>query len=995
RQYTPVGSTDFQTSEAGLARLEFTPPESGTYRLDISGAVARTELFLWVSGPGQAIWPNLPNQRLRLSADRQSYQPGETAQVFVPNPFASETLALVTVERGIVLRHQVLNIRAGGQSLDLPLSTEDAPNVYVSVLLLGRDAQERPDFRQGYLNLPVSPAELTLQVEVVSQPERAGPGEDVNFAVRITDNAGAPVQGEFSLSVVDKAVLALADPNVPDIVSAFYAEQPLGVRTGLSLAAYAHRLTFIPAGFGGGDGGLPPLVTREKFPDTAFWRASITTDEDGRAQVSMSLPDSLTSWQVLVRGVTQDTRVGEAEVQIVTTKEFIIRPVIPRFLVVDDRVQLAAVVQNNTQSDLQAEVALQAKGLTLEDTSAAPQQISVPALGRVRLEWWGSVQEADSVELIFTAEGRDPAGRVYQDAIRPASGRLPVLRFTAPQTFSTSGSLGAEYRQVGGELLEIVSLPRSYELRGGSLKVELSSSLAGAVLDALEVLEAYPYDCTEQALSRFLPNLEMYLALQQFGVGSPELKARLERSLQTGLERLLVTQNPDGGWSWWSGGQSDPFVSAYVLYGLAKARQAGSSLDELVIQRAVDYLYATLVTPRMTSVGWQLDRLAFIHFALAQAGRGDQAGLQALFEARAALNPWSRALLAVAMESLSPGSPDVLTLISDLEATAIRTATGVHWEESEPGLPNMSTTISTSAMVVYALAQRLPDSPLLADAVRYLMAHRQADGIWGSTYSTAWTILALGEVIKGTGELGGDFGFSANVNGVPLLSREGGDGYTPVTAEISISSLFPTEPNALRISRQSGPGSLYYRAALKVNRPVEDVAPLQRGISLSRQFYRWDESCARGRCVPLESIEVGEKIRVRLNITLENDAYYLMIEDYLPAGSEVLDTSLKTSQQGEDFIPEESTGEPEQEQLFDPRDPFKDGWGWWFFSASRIYDDHIAWSADYLPAGSYVLEFILVPLQAGEYRVLPARAWQFYFPEVQGNSAGSVFTINP
>jgi len=307
----------------------------------------------------------------------------------------------------------------------------------------------------------------------------------------------------------------------------------------------------------------------------------------------------------------------------------------------------------------------------------------------------------------------------------------------------------------------------------------------------------------------------------------------------------------------------------------------------------------------------------------------------------------------------------------------------------------MSTTISTSAMVVYALAQRLPDSPLLADAVRYLMAHRQADGIWGSTYSTAWTILALGEVIKGTGELGGDFGFSANVNGVPLLSREGGDGYTPVTAEISISSLFPTEPNALRISRQSGPGSLYYRAALKVNRPVEDVAPLQRGISLSRQFYRWDESCARGRCVPLESIEVGEKIRVRLNITLENDAYYLMIEDYLPAGSEVLDTSLKTSQQGEDFIPEESTGEPEQEQLFDPRDPFKDGWGWWFFSTPRIYDDHIAWSADYLPSGSYVLEFILVPLQAGEYRVLPARAWQFYFPEVQGNSAGSVFTINP
>ena len=34
-------------------------------------------------------------------------------------------------------------------------------------------------------------------------------------------------------------------------------------------------------------------------------------------------------------------------------------------------------------------------------------------------------------------------------------------------------------------------------------------------------------------------------------------------------------------------------------------------------------------------------------------------------------------------------------------------------------------------------------------------------------------------------------------------------------------------------------------------------------------------------------------------------------------------------------------------------------------------------------------------LQAGEYRVLPARAWQFYFPDVQGNSAGAVFEIKP
>jgi hypothetical protein len=58
-----------------------------------------------------------------------------------------------------------------------------------------------------------------------------------------------------------------------------------------------------------------------------------------------------------------------------------------------------------------------------------------------------------------------------------------------------------------------------------------------------------------------------------------------------------------------------------------------------------------------------------------------------------------------------------------------------------------------------------------------------------------------------------------------------------------------------------------------------------------------------------------------------------------------------------------------------------------------MYDDHITWTAERLPAGTYELTYTLVLLQAGQYRVLPARAWQLYFPEVQANSAGSVFEI--
>jgi uncharacterized protein YfaS (alpha-2-macroglobulin family) len=131
--------------------------------------------------------------------------------------------------------------------------------------------------------------------------------------------------------------------------------------------------------------------------------------------------------------------------------------------------------------------------------------------------------------------------------------------------------------------------------------------------------------------------------------------------------------------------------------------------------------------------------------------------------------------------------------------------------------------------------------------------------------------------------------------------------------------------------------------------------------------------------------KTGDLVTVRVTLTLPNSVYYLAVEDYIPAGTEVLDTSLKTSQLGYRVI----------EESFDHRNPFKGGWGWWYFGRPQIYDDHVTWMAEFLPAGTYELSYTLVVLQPGSFRVIPTRAWQFYFPEVQGSSAGTIFEITP
>lgn len=976
--YTLIETQTVDTNTQGEVQVRFTPPQPGVYRMTVSNGQALSEVYLWAAGPGQASWPGGARQTLRLVADDEQYAPGDVAQVFVPNPFNATVQALLTVERSTVLRYQFISLPPGGATIPVELRGDDAPNVYITVTLIN----ER-DFRYGLLELPVSPVEQTLNVTVTSQPVRAGPGETVTLDIQVTDASEQPVRGEFSVAVVDQAVLALADPNALGILEAFYSKVAIGVRTGIALAAYTNReLGDMPGGGGGAGEDLVAGVIREEFEDTAYWVGNLVTGADGRGQVTFTLPDNLTTWQIAVRGLNAATYVGETTIDLVTSKDLLVRPVTPRFLVVGDHVQLAAVVQNNTNSTLETQVALQTSGLDLDDPAAASQMVNIPANGRVGVAWWGRVQDVGEVELVFSAHSGE-----LQDAARPTWGALPVLRYDAPQTFGTAGVLDE-----AGERLEVVSLPQGTDLQAGGLKLELSPSLAGAMLSALEVLEYYPYECTEQTLARFLPNLELYRALGEFGQSQPDVRARLERTLDTGLARLLAAQNMDGGWSWWGeSGQSDAYVTAYVLFGLVRTRDAGVLTSSTAIQRAADYLVASLVPAGLATENWQLDRTAFQIFALSQVSGEYQNAIvpnaNQLYGLRGQLSPWAQALLAL---SYAADSEQARTLLSDLQGNALRTATGTHWEATTAGWQNMSTPVFTSAVAIYAIAQRDPGSALLPEAVRYLMAHRGANRAWASSYESAWTIMALTQVMRGTGELAGNFSYFANVNGLQVTGSEAsgdagrGGRLSPVTTNIPLGNLYPDSPNALVIGRGAGTGRLYYSAHLNVQRPVELVEGVNRGFSVSRAFYPVSETCPTGDCASITGAGGGELVQVRLTVTAQQDSYYLVVEDFIPAGAEVLDTRLKTSQQ---FAGELTA------QLYDERRPFADGWGWWYFNSPRIFDERIAWAADYVPAGTYEFTYILVLGQAGEYRVLPARAFQFYFPEVQGNSAGAVFTI--
>ena len=126
-----------------------------------------------------------------------------------------------------------------------------------------------------------------------------------------------------------------------------------------------------------------------------------------------------------------------------------------------------------------------------------------------------------------------------------------------------------------------------------TLTLTLAPSLASATLDALGYLTTYPYGCAEQTMSSFLPDVIVARAFKRLGSNRP-VNPNLAQWVNLGLQKLYRYQHPDGGWNWWEFDQTDGDMTAYVLWGLVQARDAGYIVDEQRILRGTESLLRLL-----------------------------------------------------------------------------------------------------------------------------------------------------------------------------------------------------------------------------------------------------------------------------------------------------------------------------------------------------------------------------------------------------------------
>jgi hypothetical protein len=954
-------------------------------------------VFSWAYGGG-ALWRIDDSNRIELVADQGRYRPGDVATFLVPAPFKGMS-ALVTVERGGVLDHQLIPANALRDAVRVPIKPEYAPNVFVSVTLIkpGSEPRDAPELRVGMLGLQVETVQQQLDVAITADPPNAAPGDAVTFSLRATDYQGKGVRTELSLALVDKAVLSLLDDPNPSLMQSFYERRPLSVFSAQSLTLLVDRVIqrLLPGIKGGGGGLSADVLLRRNFPDTAYWNPSLITDEDGLAHVTVRLPGNLTTWRLQARAITADTRVGQAELDLQVTRPLLIRPATPRFVTVGDRFSLQAVVHNNSTTAVAAVVRLEPGALTL--LGAAEQEVRVPPGEQTLVSWSVSVgqelarvggAQQVSLRLSVTSGWSATAGAALADALELT---LPAQRYVTSEVVRAGGlregeELALELPASASPLTDGAPAPDAMELT-------MTPSLASGIAEGLDYLTTYPYGCTEQTTSSFLPNSVIMWLLEQLKrlhLELPGLESGLHMNMEIGVQRLYTLQQLDGGWGWWEQDSSNPFVSAYAMHGLIAARRAGYPVDAEVLARGTAYLrQAVSGSASSSNVAIHNSQFslnsarAYMLFVLAEVGQPDRGRTTALFEARERLSVEGKAYLLLALSGLTGEQERTAELVRELSGVVSVDSTGASWRQAYNDGWMMGSDTRTTALVLWALVRAEPDNPLVRPAVRHLLQTRGGEH-WRTTQESSLALIALAEYLYASHELDADFRFQAGLNGQPLREvRVGPDNLTEATRLVidlaGQEASVPDGEGAKLTMRRVGSGQPTY--TMRAYRYVEParVRAAGEGFALQRQYLAVDPTTLRPMGASADDVMVGDVIQVRLTLEVPKEGFYVALEDLLPAGLEVIDTSLKTASavaRGPELRPANAAY------------PY-----WWYFGHAEIHDNRVAIFAEYLPPGTYHYTYLARATTPGLFQTLPATVEQMYSPEVSAHSDGRELRI--
>jgi len=811
------------------------------------------------------------------------------------------------------------------------------------------------------------------------------------------------------------------------------AESPVLDERRISTGATAIVNSNVPAyqdfdGFeemAGASGAGPRPAPRDNFAETAFWQPHLLTGRDGTATIEFTVPGSVTSWNVWVQAVTRDLRAGTLEKEVRSVRDLLARPYLPRFLREGDRAEIKVVLTNAAKKPLAGEVTLE-----IFDPETSESRLADFGLtpGAARLPFTVAAEGGASVAFPVTAPRGlgNVAFRVLATAGDESDGELRPLPLL-PSRVHLVQSRFAALRGPGQRVLRFEDLEK-----GGDptriderMVVTLDAQLFQGVLAALPYLATYPYECTEQTLNRFLSTgiltslFDRYPAvarlaadlakretpLEAWGGADPNRLLGLEESpflaaAQGGAEgdlvrvldpriaraqhdaalaKLAQAQRPDGAFPWWPGGPASPYLTAYLLQGLARAAEFGVDVPREMVQKGWSYLARyyreEYQKPLAESCCFEIPLL--INYAASAYPDPSWMGealtdverrqiLDESFRRWRGLSPYLKSLLALTLKRMGRLEEAQLVFDSVMDAARTTDGEGTFWQPEERSWLWYNDTVESHAFALRTLIELRPDDPRRHGLVQWLFLNKQLNH-WKSTRATAEVLYAMVHYLQQEGQLGVREAATVRTGGQTTAFAFEPDRYTGKENRLVIPGDKIDPVRSEVVVEKDTPGFLFASATWHFSTDEPPAEGSGDGLfQVSRRYFLRLTKGEEAVLEPLEEgtvLKPGDEVEVQLTLRSKAPAEYVHLRDPRPAG---LEPGIASSRWRWDL------GLTRYEETRDSGTNF-------FFES--------------LPAGEYTLRYRLRANLEGTFRVGPATVQSMYAPEFTAYSAGAVVKV--
>ncbi|MDH6254360.1 uncharacterized protein YfaS (alpha-2-macroglobulin family) [Chryseobacterium sp. H1D6B] len=698
---------------------------------------------------------------------------------------------------------------------------------------------------------------------------------------------------------------------------------------------------------------LEKVPVRQNLNETAFFYPDLKTDAEGNVNFEFTSPEALTKWKLMFLAHTKDARAATLNKEVVTQKEFSVTPNYPRFLREGDELNLQSKLSNLTSKKLNGSASLQIlDAFTNEDISSkfglntAVQNFELNENGNGALTWKLKVpNNVSSIILKVTAKaGAYSDGEQKAVAVLPnrmlVTDAVPVfVKEGETKTFvldnlknassTTISNVSNTLELTTNPIWEIMfALPSLKNDQNNSADVIFNKWFADVL--ASEIFKANPKMKTvfEEYQNKGLlnSNLEKNQELKQLlleetpwvleskNEGEQMQKLAMlfdantmRNSINQDWDDFKKLQNPDGGFSWYSGYPSSYGVSLYILKNLGKinlwlkdnVKDYQSSTQNEMVAQLIKYVDNEIdkywdVKKENVWNNWAVDYLDTRNYWEKQYPlKGKGASLKALVKQKAKTAKITDftffGLHRVALLLNNYGLKETSDkLMNYLKETSTDTKTqGVYWKQNLDDWGWFSSKVVNHAGALEAFNTLKPnDQKFIEDMKIWLVTQKEVNS-WGSSRGTSEVIFTI--LNSGKSWTGAESDKATIVwGGKEINPQTQATGYVKSTVKTDV-----VDKNLGTVTvTKPGPGIVQGGLFWQYYEDLDKIKSSENYISITKELYKKVKT-ANGeelqKISPETPLKVGDKVTVRMILNTDRPMEFIHIKDMRAAGFEPVD----------------------------------------------------------------------------------------------------------